>query len=373
MTVVLMVTMSPLKFDSRVDREASALVEDGHKVYVLGLSPFPENSTWIPIEVGMVSISRSSEGSRSSILWRLIKYFTLVLYRYLKRQQFKKQVRRKVEEIRELTAIDIIHAHDLPALEATKPFHEEFHLVYDSHELWTGRKLKGLGSRCELLRDARIEALQVQYASVVITVSDQLAKELTDRFGKEVQVIRNTFPISIESPPQEFNFLAYAGNISDGRDLNTVIDGAIKAGIDVRLMGRRVSNFQLKSPIEVADHGTVEEAGKFIRDGGIAVVSLESGIENHERALPNKLLQAVAEGVPVVAANFPAIAQIVLSNNIGVLYQPGDSISFANSVKQVSENYSQFVKNSLIARKTVCWSLDSEHLRSIYAKICAEQ
>ena len=373
MTVVLMVTMSPLKFDSRVDREASALVEDGHKVYVLGLSPFPENSTWIPIEVGMVSISRSSAGSRSSILWRLIKYFTLVLYRYLKRQQFKKQVRRKIEEIRELTAIDIIHAHDLPALEATKPFHKEFHLVYDSHELWTGRKLKGLGSRCELLRDARIEALQVQYASVVITVSDQLAKELTDRFGKEVQVIRNTFPLSIESPPQEFNFLAYAGNISEGRDLNTVIDGAIKAGIDVRLMGRRVSNFQLKSPIEVADHGTVEEAGKFLREGGIAAVSLESGIENHERALPNKLLQAVAEGVPVVAANFPAIAQIVLSNNLGALYQPGDSVSFANSVKQVSENYSQFVENTLIARNTLCWDLDSQLLQNIYAKILIEQ
>ena len=100
--------------------------------------------------------------------------------------------------------------------------------------------------------------------------------------------------------------------------------------------------------------------------------NLESGIENHERALPNKLLQAVAEGVPVVAANFPAIAQIVLSNNLGALYQPGDSVSFANSVKQVSENYSQFVENTLIARNTLCWNLDSELLCNIYAKISIE-
>ena len=372
MKVVLMVTMSPLKFDSRVDREASALVDAGYKVFVLGLAPFPENPTWTPIEVGMVAISKSSAGKRSSSFWRFIKYLTLVPYRYLKRQKFIKRVRERIKEIRDLTVIDVIHAHDLPALEATKPFHKEFLLIYDSHELWTGRKLKGLGSRFELLRDARIEALQVQYASAVITVSDQLAEELTNRFGQEVQVIRNTFPISTASPPQRINFLAYAGNISEGRDLNTVIDGASKAAIDIRLMGRRVSNFQFKSPLEIDDHGSVEEAGKFLRDGGIAVVSLESGIENHQRALPNKLLQAVAEGVPVIAADFPAIAQIVRSNNLGVLYEPGDSISFANSVKQVSENYSQFVENALIARNTLCWNLDSELLCNIYAKISIE-
>ena len=279
MKVVLMVTMSPLKFDSRVDREASTLVDAGYKVYVLGLAPFPENSSWIPIEVGMAAVSKSSAGERSSIFWRFIKYLTLVPYRHLKRMKFIKQVRKQIEEICERTAIDIIHAHDLPALEATKPFHEEFFLVYDSHELWTGRKLKGLGSRFELSRDTRIEALQVQHANVVITVSGQLAEELTDKFGQEVQVIRNTFPISKENPPREVNYLAYAGNIAEGRDLKTVIDGASKADIDIKLMGRKISNLELKPPLEVADHGTVEQAGKFLRDGGIAVVSLESGIE----------------------------------------------------------------------------------------------
>tara|TARA_B100002052_G_C15761451_1_gene542519 strand:+ start:92 stop:916 length:825 start_codon:yes stop_codon:yes gene_type:complete len=274
--------------------------------------------------------------------------------------------------MRNVIPIEIIHAHDLPALEATKPFHKDFILVYDSHELWTGRKLRGLGSRFEVLRDGRIEALQVQYASEVITVSDQLAKELTIKFGREVQVIRNTFPISNEDPPQRINYLAYAGNISDGRDLNTVIDGASKADVGIKIMGRRISDFQLETPLEVIDHGSIEEAGKFIRDGGIAIVSLESGIENHLRALPNKLFQAIAEGVPVVASDFPAIAQVVLSNNLGVLYKPGDSDSFSNSVKQVSANYFQFLENTLTARKTLCWSVDSENLQNIYEKLFSE-
>ena len=57
----------------------------------------------------------------------------------------------------------------------------------------------------------------------------------------------------------------------------------------------------------------------------------------------------------------------------GIIYQPGDSVSFANSVKQVSENYSQFVENTLIARNTLCWNLDSQLLQNIYAKILIEQ
>ena len=372
MKVVLMVTMSPLKFDSRVDREASSLVEAGYRVYVLGLGPLPENCVWTPIQVGIVGSTKSSAGKRSSIFWRLVKYLTLVPYRYSKRRQFINQVREQIEKMREVAAIDIIHAHDLPALEATKPFHKDFLLVYDSHELWTGRKLRGLGSRFEMSRDARIEALEVQSASAVITVSDQLAEELASKFGREVFVIRNTFPISIENPPRRINYLAYAGNISDGRDLNTVIDGALEAGVDIKLMGRRISGFQLKTSLEVIDHGSIEQAGKFIRDGGIAIVSIESGIENHLRALPNKLFQAIAEGVPVVASDFPAIAQIVRSNNLGVLYKPGDSCSFSNAVKQLSDNYFQFLENALTARKTLCWSVDSENLQNIYEKICIE-
>ena len=370
MKVVVMVSMSPLKFDSRIDREASSLVDAGYEVYVLGLGPIPENRPWSPIQVGVVRELKSSTRKRSSVFWRVLKYLSLVPYRYMKRKNFVRRVR---EQIRGFAVIDVLHAHDLPALEAMKPFYKKFLLVYDSHELWTGRNLRGLGSRFELLRDKRIEAAGVQFASSVITVSDQLATELATRFGREVDVVRNTFPVSSGKPPDEVNYLAYAGNISAGRDLATVIDGASKARTEIRLMGRNISDFELKSPLVIFDHGTVEEAGKFLRDGGIAVVSLESGIENHLRALPNKLLQAIAEGVPVVASDFPAIAQIVRSNNLGALYESGDSYSFAKAVRQVCENYPLYVENTLNARDALSWSIDSKLLQSTYENIRIEQ
>jgi glycosyltransferase involved in cell wall biosynthesis len=370
MKVVVMVSMSPLKFDSRIDREASSLVDAGYKVYVLGLGPIPENRPWIPIQVGVASASKSSTRNRSSVFWRVLKYLSLVPYRYMKRKKFVQRVR---ELITGFAVIDILHAHDLPALEATKPFHKKLLLVYDSHELWTGRNLRGLGSRFELSRDQRIEAVGVQCASAVITVSDQLAEVLAIKFGREVAVVRNTFAISNEDPPEGVSYLAYAGNISAGRDLPTVIDGASVARTEIRLMGRNISDFILQSPSLVFDHGTVEEAGTFLRDGGIAVVSLESGIENHLRALPNKLLQAIAEGVPVVASNLPTIAHIVRSNNLGELYESGDSESFAQAVRRVRDNYPSYVENVLKARKVLHWSIDSEILLGIYENILPEQ
>ncbi|MDG1846412.1 MAG: glycosyltransferase family 4 protein [Acidimicrobiales bacterium] len=362
---VVMVSMSPLKFDSRIDREASALVAAGYQVFVLGLGPVPEDIPWKAIEVGADSGDRKK---RSSTYWKLLKYLLLVPYRFRKRKNFVRLVREKLEKF---DVIDILHAHDLPALEAVKPFLESYSVVYDSHELWTGRKLYGFGSRFESFRDKRIEVTSVRSVSAVITVSDQMAEELGRRFGRQVDVVRNTFPISNHKPPEGVNFLAYAGNISVGRDLSTVIEGAAKAGIELRIMGRNVSDYELVSPVMTLDHGTVEEAGNFLREAGIAVVSLESGIENHLRALPNKLLQAVAEGVPVIASDLPGIAEIVQSGNLGVLYKPGDSDSFAEAAERVSESYTSFVENTIRAREEFCWSVDSKRLESIYEKVCS--
>ncbi len=365
MKIVVMVSMSPLKFDSRIDREASALVAAGYQVCVLGLGPVPENIPWKAIQVGGESGYRKK---RSSIYWKLLKYLFLVPYRFRKRKNFIHHVR---EQLKKFEVIDILHAHDLPALEAVKPFLESHSVVYDSHELWTGRKLRGFGSSFELFRDKRIEVTSVKSVSAVVTVSDQMAEELGRRFGRQVAVVKSTFPISNDKPPEGVNFLAYAGNISLGRDLSTVIEGASKAGIELRIMGRNISDYELESPVMTLDHGTVKEAGNFLREGGIAVVSLESGIENHLRALPNKLLQAIAEGVPVIASDLPGIAKIVRSGNLGALYKPGDSDSFAEATERVCQNYPSFVENTLRAREKFCWSVDSKILESVYEKVCS--
>ena len=77
MKVVVMVSMSPLQFDSRIDREASSLVDEGYEVHVLGLGPIPENPPWNPIQVGAVRELKSSTRKRSSVLWRVLKYLSL--------------------------------------------------------------------------------------------------------------------------------------------------------------------------------------------------------------------------------------------------------------------------------------------------------
>ena len=89
---VVMVSMSPLKFDSRIDREASALVAAGYQVFVLGLGPVPEDIPWKAIEVGADSGDRKK---RSSTYWKLLKYLLLGSLQIQKTQKFCSPCSRK--------------------------------------------------------------------------------------------------------------------------------------------------------------------------------------------------------------------------------------------------------------------------------------
>lgn len=356
-----MVTMSPLATDSRVDREATALVEAGLDVAVVGLGPAPDDRSWEPVSIG----GHGSPGrDRVGRHWDVARALLLSPHRRRTRARFVEVAGARVREL----APDVIHAHDLPGLEAADPTRPDVPVVYDSHEWWSGRRLVGVGSRLERRRDLGVERRLGAASAVVITVSSPIARRIEAFLGVPVRVVRNTFPVSKAPPPGAFAYLAYAGNVAPGRDLSTVAAAARLGGFDLRVKGRVVAGVPgLEVAVEPA--GTVAEAGDFLRAGGIAVVSLTDESENHRLALPNKLFQAVAEGVPVVAADLPAIREVVTEHGLGALYRPGDPGSLAEAVAAVAADHAGRVAAVLQAREALGWDVDAAVLREAYRAI----
>ena len=361
-----MVSMSPLGHDERINRAATALRDDGYEVSVLGLGPEPKSVNWTPIIVGS---KENKSTTRRGWQWNLIRTLFLVAYRRHRRRWFNRSVK---EVFSSLGQFDIVHAHDLPALEAIFPFLQEESIIYDSHELWGGRQLRGMGSWWERRLDKASEKKLTANVDVVITVSLAIAQILSKQMNKEVEVIRNTFPLDLSKRPISMSYLAYAGNIAGDRDLVTVFQGAHKVGMEARFMGRVIAPV-IEIENTVVEAGTVSEAGAFVRKGGIAVVSLEGGSDNHRFALPNKLFQAISVGVPVVAADLPSIAEVVAKHGIGCLYSPGDPDSFARAVERVRADYCGFLDRVQQAGFTMCWEFDRKKLLDAYAALSKRQ
>ena len=352
--------MSPLLYDGRINREATALVEEGYEVQVIGFGPEPSGVNWKFITVGG---DANSNQRRIGPLWDVLRMFLLVPYRFFKRQKFK----RLVTGLRsELDNAEIIHAHDLPALEAVGSVRGNQSLIYDSHEFWSERPIRGYGKKLERWRDILLERRLSSRADAVLTVSNSIAEQLVVKLGREVNVIRNTFPSAQFSLPDKASYLAYAGNISDGRDLVTVVQGARLAEFDLRFKGRVLTDILKLHDVNIEEAGTVEEAGEFLARGGIAVVSLEDSGDNHRFALPNKLFHAVSIGIPVVAAGLPEMGEVVNEYGLGRLYIPGSPESFSQAVEDVLLNYLDFREKVHDAREHLNWTVDRQKLIEVY-------
>jgi glycogen(starch) synthase len=99
------------------------------------------------------------------------------------------------------------------------------------------------------------------------------------------------------------------------------------------------------------------------------VVPLTDTCENHRLAMPNKLFQAVAAGVPVVAADIGALGELVRSRGIGVVYRPGSPDSLVAALRIATQRYDRLLAAVEDVAGEMDWEVDRLRLITIYRRI----
>ncbi|HEV2344991.1 MAG TPA: glycosyltransferase [Actinocrinis sp.] len=404
---VLMLVMSDVAHDSRVMREAIALADHGHAIHIVG-KDVPQG--WNPPHGGITveSVSGGSGFNRpgggasgggspsSGVPSAAPSGGALSSVKRVARWVLLPQHRQKVWRTwcsRAETAVagrefDVVHAHDFNVLRLAARIadREGARLVYDSHELWSGRERHGRPTPLERARERRAEQRIVRRADAVLTVSDGIAERLGGWRGGEVKVVRNTFPgqrnasgmadseithIAVRQRPAG---VVYAGRIGPARDLETLLPAAAAAGLDAVLMGpvdhEYLPRIQAAAgTVRIEPARPVDEVDDVLRGAGISVVTLTDSCENHRLALPNKLFHAVRAGVPVVAADLPELRRIVTQYGLGALYRPGDVASLRAAFKQVAADYPRLCEQVARAKADLSWERDAAVLVGVYESL----
>ena len=295
--------------DSRVRREAKALALAGHEVTVVHLGPVT-----VPADV-------SAEGYRvmSAVPRRLgRRHLPGGLHRMA-------LIRRFVGAIRSVRP-DVVHAHDAamlaPGWVGSRLVRAR--LVYDAHELATGVAYHGKAWARAVWA---LESLVVPKCVTVITVSEGIAERLQAlyRLGRRPAVVRNVPDLP---PPNGHPGLRERLNIGDapliihqgaaapGRGCGILIE-ALTQLPDAHLLflgdpdpGYSDRLFAMAAGVGVAErvhmHGSVPLARllSYTAEADVGVSLLEATCDNHLLALPNKVFEYMAAGVPVVASDF---------------------------------------------------------------------
>lgn len=375
-----MLVATSVATDTRVLREATTLVAAGHEVHVIGLRV---PAGWEPpagvtvSSVGAGSLLRP-EGAPSLARRKLpapVRAARWLLLPEHRNSSFRRWARAAEADAR-ARAFDAVHAHDFTALEVAHRLAAErgVPLVYDTHELWSGRPRVGRPTPYQHAHELRVERRLGREAAAVITVGDGVARELRRLHGWEhVVVVRNTFPFEPPRPSRgQVTAAVYAGRLAPYRELEVLAAASRLVDLPMEAMGPAdetwLAGFD-PGRLTVSPARTVEEVDARLAAAGLALVTHSDRWPNHRLALPNKLFHAVRAGVPVVATDVGELAATVREHGIGTLYRPGDAADAARAVQEAVRRYDELVAAVRRAAPALSWDADATVLTDLYARL----
>jgi glycosyltransferase involved in cell wall biosynthesis len=123
--------------------------------------------------------------------------------------------------------------------------------------------------------------------------------------------------------------------------------------------------------VRLIDSVPLGELLAWTREADVGVALLEDTCLNHRLALPNKLFEYIAAGVPVVVSDLPELRAIVNHYTIGWTATPGDAGAIARAIgRALEERGDPQLRESLAqAAAELRWSQESRRLTEVYAML----
>ncbi len=363
--------------DTRVRREASALAAAGHEVTVVHLPPPGEAvPAGLPFRVLPATLRHGRD--RLPHAARLAAEAGGLALRGASQRP------------------DAIHAHDaamlLPGLLAAR--RSGARLVYDSHELATGVPYRGGAWPATV---AAVERLGAPRADAVIAVSAGIAARLSERYRlrRPAAVVRNLPDLPPPRPGSapdlrrelalgDSPLILHQGSAAPGRGGETLVR-ALAALPEAQLLFLGAAEPDAKRLAAVAREAGVAARTRFLgpvppeallshtAQADVGVSLLEDSCDNHRLALPNKLFEYLAGGLPIVVSDLPEAAELVRGRGIGRCADPGDSESVAAALRAALAGRADADLRRRLAEAAseLSWEREKARLLEVYERLAS--
>jgi glycosyltransferase involved in cell wall biosynthesis len=203
-----------------------------------------------------------------------------------------------------------------------------------------------------------MEKAATRFADTVITVHEPYRRELVSRGVSEDKLVvvlnsvdEKLLPAPELSKPSRGFHVVYHGTLTPHYGVETLVEavGALVADIpDVRvsIFGDGDSLGPIRSRVtelHLSDH--VELSGRFlpqadvlgrVQNASVGVIA-NLDIPRNALAVPTKLFEYVALGVPVVASDLPAVREYFSEEEI-CYFEPGDAEALAHALRTVARH-----------------------------------
>lgn len=279
------------------------------------------------------------------------------------------------------------HASDLYSLPATAAASARetgrTYLTYDARELYP--HVESLAkSPLKSYFWKSVEKHLVGKCDHIFTVSNGIANTIAASYSvRKPTVVYNCPDVSnqISTP------INLRDQVDDPDDLVIIHNGQIRPGRGCISLARAIKHTKnttlvflgdgpVKSQIiQYASESGLQHKIRFVdpvppnmvlsvtKQASIGATVLEDSCLNHKLALPNKLFEYIAAGIPVLASDLPEMASLVKSRNVGTVINPANPLEIAECLNNLENNrqlLDTWKKSTASASETFSWKKASE-------------
>ena len=225
-------------------------------------------------------------------------------------------------------------------------------------------------------------ARKLRDADHAVTISEYNRRHLRARFGEEttasLELVRNgleleRFPYRRRAGLAEVPVLLGVGRLVEKKGFYQLIDVAHalrEEGREVRAeivgdgplreqLAARIDELGLRQHVQLLGPRTQEEVRQLLEEADLFVAPFVIGADGNADGLPTVLLEAMATGIPCVAASVTAVGEVVRDGSTGWLVPTGDTAALISAVREALDPATDRSALTDAARELIAAEYDS--------------
>lgn len=305
--------------------------------------------------------------------------------------RFFREIDRATRRVIDRLETDVYHASDLYVLPAMASAARKGgkRLVYDARELYPF--VQGtVGKPWATLFWSRVEGRYVRRADLILTVNDSIADRIEGAYGVNRPVVVHNVPDRIEVHPSDHIrrtiriepttlVVLHLGHLRSGRGGEVLVramkhvEGAVLvfvgSGPEEGRLAETARSDGSDSKVFFFEPVPYDQVLDVAAGADVGVTLLEDTCLNHRLALPNKLFEYLAAGLPVIASDFPEIGRVVNEFDVGIAVDPSSVEQVAAAIQRMvdePESRQHWARNTEAVTDTYSWTKASERMTRAY-------
>jgi glycosyltransferase involved in cell wall biosynthesis len=357
--------------DNRVNKICLFLMEQGYKVTLIGRI----KSDSSPLN------DRPYATKRFKLLWEKgPKFYAAYNFRLFFYLLFRRA--------------DLLVANDLDTLTANflaVKFKFKTKLVYDSHEYFT--QVPELIHRPKTQKIwERIEGYIFPRLQTIYTVNQSIADIYTQKYKKNVRVVRNISPSwnaenipsrkELGLPENQFLVILQGAGINVDRGAEEAME-AMKLLTDVTLiivgsgdvigtLKELVKTYELQNRVLFFGKRPYAEMMAFTSHADLGLTLDKPTSDNYRYSLPNKVFDYIHAETPIIGTNLVEVAQIITTHQVGTVINELSPETLASAIHHYQEHPDLLLTqkaNCRVASAIENWENEQDVLKQIYPSI----